>query len=239
MIEFNGDFLLKTVFSLLLLSLYSLVLNFKFGHQTFWRPVSVNEETIKRNSDNKVQKRSCCRAFSALNDDMTFVFGYLTSHELSLVCSVSVIMRHHCDHPVLWRELLGMVLRNSGLRQDSVISSVHAQLPLKVQFYMMMRLVPKLLLRASNRHLVEAGECRLLVMLHGEIFDLTSFQNDHPGGKYILQEVAGEDGAVLFERAGHSTAARELAKDFVLWSPVKLCGKRGMPAGVKQYIDAD
>jgi len=48
--------------------------------------------------------------------------------------------------------------------------------------------------------------------IHGKVYDLTAFQEEHPGGPEIMAEHAGVDGTEAFEEVFHSDAARELLK---------------------------
>ncbi|PSN63662.1 cytochrome b5 [Corynespora cassiicola Philippines] len=38
----------------------------------------------------------------------------------------------------------------------------------------------------------------LWVVIKGEIYDMTQFQNEHPGGKKVIQKAAGKDGTKQF-----------------------------------------
>lgn len=48
------------------------------------------------------------------------------------------------------------------------------------------------------------------IVIHNNVYDVTKFLNDHPGGEEILLEHAGKDGSESFEDVGHSSDAREL-----------------------------
>ncbi|XP_076323493.1 cytochrome b5-like isoform X2 [Tachypleus tridentatus] len=52
------------------------------------------------------------------------------------------------------------------------------------------------------------------VLIHYNIYDVTKFIEEHPGGEEILLEQAGKDASEAFEDVGHSTDARELMKQF-------------------------
>ncbi|RKP03190.1 hypothetical protein CXG81DRAFT_24191 [Caulochytrium protostelioides] len=40
----------------------------------------------------------------------------------------------------------------------------------------------------------------LWIIVRGQVFDLTEFQNEHPGGKKILAKVAGTDATESFNK---------------------------------------
>ena len=50
-----------------------------------------------------------------------------------------------------------------------------------------------------------------LIGLHGHLFDMTDFLEDHPGSPETLLMQSGRDATVFFESMGHSSSARTLA----------------------------
>jgi len=52
------------------------------------------------------------------------------------------------------------------------------------------------------------------LVIHNNIYDVTEFLNEHPGGEEVLLEVAGKEATEMFEDVGHSTDARELMKKY-------------------------
>ncbi|XP_030766124.1 cytochrome b5 isoform X1 [Sitophilus oryzae] len=48
------------------------------------------------------------------------------------------------------------------------------------------------------------------VLVHNDIYDVTAFLNEHPGGEEVLLEQAGKDASEAFEDVGHSSDAREM-----------------------------
>uniref|UniRef100_A0A8C5LKG9 Cytochrome b5 type B n=1 Tax=Jaculus jaculus TaxID=51337 RepID=A0A8C5LKG9_JACJA len=51
------------------------------------------------------------------------------------------------------------------------------------------------------------------MVIHGRVYDVTRFLNEHPGGEEVLLEQAGVDASESFEDVGHSYDAREMLKD--------------------------
>ncbi|XP_065920808.1 cytochrome b5-like [Dysidea avara] len=54
------------------------------------------------------------------------------------------------------------------------------------------------------------------IIIHDNVYDVTDFLNDHPGGGDILLEFAGQDATAEFEDNHHSQDARELAKSYLI-----------------------
>ncbi|KAJ1845125.1 hypothetical protein LPJ73_004954 [Coemansia sp. RSA 2703] len=52
------------------------------------------------------------------------------------------------------------------------------------------------------------------IVVHGKVYDVTKFLDEHPGGEEVILEVAGLDATDAFEDIGHSEDARELLKDY-------------------------
>ncbi|KAJ5834227.1 Cytochrome b5 [Penicillium robsamsonii] len=54
------------------------------------------------------------------------------------------------------------------------------------------------------------------MIIHGQVFDLTEYLQDHPGGADALIEVAGTDATADYEDVGHSEDAREIMQPFLV-----------------------
>ncbi|CAL1270953.1 unnamed protein product [Larinioides sclopetarius] len=52
------------------------------------------------------------------------------------------------------------------------------------------------------------------VLIHGNVYDVTKFLEEHPGGEEVLLDQAGKNATEAFEDIGHSTDARELMKQY-------------------------
>ncbi|KIK98307.1 hypothetical protein PAXRUDRAFT_134480 [Paxillus rubicundulus Ve08.2h10] len=50
----------------------------------------------------------------------------------------------------------------------------------------------------------------LYVLLHGKVYNVTKFIDEHPGGDEVILAEAGKDATEAFEDVGHSDEAREL-----------------------------
>jgi len=54
------------------------------------------------------------------------------------------------------------------------------------------------------------------IVLHGKVYDVTKFLEDHPGGDQVLLDNAGKDGTSNFEDIGHSDEAKKQLKQFLI-----------------------
>ncbi|KAK6185566.1 cytochrome b5 [Patella vulgata] len=54
------------------------------------------------------------------------------------------------------------------------------------------------------------------LIIHDEVYDVTKFLEEHPGGEEVLLEQAGAEATEAFEDVGHSTDARELMKEHLI-----------------------
>jgi len=50
----------------------------------------------------------------------------------------------------------------------------------------------------------------LWVLLHGKVYDVTKFVDEHPGGDEVILTEAGKNATEAFEDVGHSDEARAL-----------------------------
>ncbi|KAF2155505.1 cytochrome b5 reductase-like protein [Myriangium duriaei CBS 260.36] len=56
----------------------------------------------------------------------------------------------------------------------------------------------------------------LWIIIHGKVYDVSQYLEDHPGGAASLLEVAGVDATSTFEDVGHSNDARETMAQFLI-----------------------
>ncbi|XP_034644149.1 cytochrome b5 [Trachemys scripta elegans] len=54
------------------------------------------------------------------------------------------------------------------------------------------------------------------LVIHGRVYDVGRFLDEHPGGEEVLLEQAGRDATESFEDVGHSTDAREMLKEYLI-----------------------
>eukprot|EP00731_Ephydatia_muelleri_P025954 Em0018g54a len=56
----------------------------------------------------------------------------------------------------------------------------------------------------------------LWVVVHDNVYDVTKFLEEHPGGEEVMLEQAGRDATEAFEDVGHSPDAREIQKKYLI-----------------------
>ncbi|KAJ2993538.1 hypothetical protein NUW58_g1809 [Xylaria curta] len=52
------------------------------------------------------------------------------------------------------------------------------------------------------------------MVIHGQVYNVTSYLQDHPGGAEVLVDVAGQDASEDFQNAGHSEDASEIMASY-------------------------
>jgi cytochrome b involved in lipid metabolism len=54
------------------------------------------------------------------------------------------------------------------------------------------------------------------LIIHDNVYDVTKFLEEHPGGEEVLIEQSGKDATESFEDVGHSSDARDLMKQYMI-----------------------
>lgn len=68
-------------------------------------------------------------------------------------------------------------------------------------------------LAEASKHKSEK-DCWLII--HGKVYDVTAFLDEHPGGYDIVVAASGKDGTEDYEEIGHSTTATEMLADYYI-----------------------
>ncbi|NXH16578.1 CYB5B protein, partial [Bucco capensis] len=69
------------------------------------------------------------------------------------------------------------------------------------------------------------------LVIHGRVYDVTRFLEEHPGGEEVLLEQAGRDATESFEDVGHSTDAREMLQQYYLGEIHPVRASLSLPTG--------
>lgn len=64
----------------------------------------------------------------------------------------------------------------------------------------------------------------LFMVIHDNVYDATSFVDEHPGGEEVLLDVGGQDATDAFEDVGHSDEAREILEGLLVGKLKRLPG---------------
>ncbi|GBF89854.1 cytochrome b5 [Raphidocelis subcapitata] len=72
---------------------------------------------------------------------------------------------------------------------------------------------PVYTLEDCKKH-VSDKDCWLVV--HGKVYDVTAFLEEHPGGYDVILTSSGKDATQDFEEIGHSNSAREMLNKYYL-----------------------
>ena len=59
-------------------------------------------------------------------------------------------------------------------------------------------------------------ESDVWIAIHGKVYDVTHYLDDHPGGGEVISDLAGMDTTVDFDDVGHSEEAIEQLDDFLV-----------------------
>ncbi|XP_075977078.1 cytochrome b5-like [Anticarsia gemmatalis] len=68
----------------------------------------------------------------------------------------------------------------------------------------------------------------LWIVIKNDVYDVTSYLSEHPGGEDPLLDAAGQDATRAFEDVGHSDDARSILKKYKIGSliPGESCGSK-------------
>ncbi|KAJ5350811.1 hypothetical protein N7541_008538 [Penicillium brevicompactum] len=65
----------------------------------------------------------------------------------------------------------------------------------------------------------------LYLIVHGKVYDCTSFAADHPGGEDFLVELAGQDATEAFEGVSHSDGVSAILEDLYIGDVKRIPGE--------------
>ncbi|KAL3265066.1 hypothetical protein ABHI18_000190 [Aspergillus niger] len=70
----------------------------------------------------------------------------------------------------------------------------------------------------SSAEVKELGAQRSLIIIHGKVYNVSGYLDEHPGGRDLLLDVIGTDATEHFVQAGHSDEAQDTLASFVVGS---------------------
>jgi cytochrome b involved in lipid metabolism len=233
-------------YAILAITVYSFVINYLFGHQTFWKAFPsylistlriLNRVVTRTKVKSLSYQEEKAVSLNTIDDDLLLIIlNYLKPYEITAITSTSKSISQLCNHHYLWRCINErMLVEAKGVINEQSLHQLRnkksADISPKILFFQNFRLISSYILSfgiRTDHELVEDVEqfkCRLMVS--GEIYDLTHFKMQHPGGIDVLLEWNGTDVTKQFRLAHHSDFAKGLAKNYLIWSTRKLLGRRG------------
>lgn len=228
-------------YALVLLVLYSLFINYQFGHRTYWRS-KTNMKSVLHGAASQAlffksylpssQARSTTSSrMQLLEHDVALeILSYLSPSDLYSIMPVSRTMNSTCRSDFLWENLANAHLRTlHNLRRQFQLSISLARfdLPPHQAYFLFCRLSMMSLATSYND---------LCTIIRGDVYDLTEFKDSHPGGEHILADCKGRDATFEFNLANHSYLALQQAKKYLLVSHRQVYGRAGLPAATQQHL---
>jgi cytochrome b involved in lipid metabolism len=205
------------------LCIYSLIVNYSFGHPTYWRRSrSIGKLSTVSTAENnsaggtRSPKHSSQSMELVLHnvdpDTLLHILSYLTPYDLTVTSQLSRSYREVSHHRSLWDAHTSQL----PLQIIDNLSVADA----KVQYFVTIKMVSAQMLRDNEK---------LVISLRGDLYDLTYFASEHPGGDAILSEYKGRDATVMFERVTHSATALKIRENLLTFSPKAVKGAAGWP----------
>jgi hypothetical protein len=215
-----------------IIAFYSYYINVCFGHQTYWRN---NGKLLNAHipSKKKLQKWKSVKTspektvsfFNVLVSDLLVeCIMFLTTAEVLTVSSVSHKFYGLCSETRVWTNMTKKLLNplkiiNTDTFYYHILDSIRRRfkkdLDPKVFLFALLSFVPLHYAKCSKG---------LVLLIQGELYDLSALESKHPGGEHILREWKGKDASAQFDMAIHSAIAKELASTMIIWSPVRVLG---------------
>ncbi|KAH7079603.1 hypothetical protein FB567DRAFT_595595 [Paraphoma chrysanthemicola] len=78
----------------------------------------------------------------------------------------------------------------------------------------------------------------LWVIIHGQVYDVTKYVRDHPGGEDILVDVAGKVASEEYDEVGHSEDADEILKGYLIGTASDYKAKRSTAVKLVQNMSS-
>lgn len=213
---------------LAILCIYSLVVNYQFGHPTYWRRsrsldklstlVSGELSLANVGSPGRPKLKNMSTILHNIDQDtLIYIWSYFTPHDLTITSQLSKSHNQLLLHRSLWMQ---HAARLPKLVADPSPVLRCGKDDMRGRYFETLSLVIQEMLRGTDK---------LVILLQGDLYDLTHFVHEHPGGDAILVEFQGKDATVMFERVTHSSIALEIRQNFLLFSPGQFKGALGWP----------
>jgi hypothetical protein len=205
----------------IILCVNAMVVNYRFGHPTYWRKSSfpqiphISSYDKLSLSEDHIEQWDLERVHPDL---LLNILGYLNAQELTVIAQVSRKYRILALNHTLW----GVLIRQLPIPESMRVNLATLGADDSIAQYFK-------LIEDLSTHIL-SNQDKIIVKLHGDLYDLTHFEQEHPGGPGVLVEYKGKDATKMFELASHSTFARELSQNLICFSPAEFIGAPGLPA---------
>lgn len=230
---------------------YSFILNLFFGHRQFWKISSITtidfvsfHTSFRKFIDFLILKSSedhflsSCQAVNkslvniiSLPEDVTLQYlSFLDSYSLSMLSCVSKNSHLVAQNDSLWIELRKNLLKTVLYKVPSEIFDEIIHFNAKNYYFYTTFRLPFLIAKIF-------GPGCICTILNGNLYDLTNFADEHPGGRDVMQQWNGRDSTKIFNLANHSTFALQLRSELLIWSPFPTLGKKGFPKSMKKTYE--
>mmetsp|Transcript_11789 Transcript_11789/g.20498 ORF Transcript_11789/g.20498 Transcript_11789/m.20498 type:complete len:127 (+) Transcript_11789:79-459(+) len=93
---------------------------------------------------------------------------------------------------------------------------------------------PKIFTLADLKQHAKRDDCFLAI--HGKVYDVTKFLDEHPGGGEVVLDATGRDSTQDFEDVGHSQEARKMLDKYYVGEYQPADDKK--PAAAKPSVPA-
>lgn len=237
---------------ILCIGIYTILVNYIFGHPTFWRQ-SIRIHEIVNNNIKSIRKISSsftilnhlnCSLYQKkindysillenLNDDMIIkIFGYLNPYEIIVIMKTSKKCFNICNYRKIWIDMLFNTLQQLINKQSKVLKNdehmikyyidildhlrLHSYFTnydcnhIKEYFLIINKYIKQIIKQLLNNN-------RIIIIIHNNIYDVSEFINQHPGGDAIIKQYNGKDATIIFDNVIHSNYAIVLMKDMLIF----------------------
>ncbi|XP_035779291.1 cytochrome b5-like isoform X1 [Anopheles albimanus] len=75
------------------------------------------------------------------------------------------------------------------------------------------------------------------MVIHDNVYDVTKFLHEHPGGEEVLIEYAGKEATTEFDDVGHSSDAKEQMKQYLIGELAEADRKKKTKAASSLTLD--
>jgi len=93
-------------------------------------------------------------------------------------------------------------------------------------------------LEEVKRHAKGGPEKDVWIVIHDNVYDVTKFLDEHPGGEEVLFDSSGTDGTEPFEDVGHSTDARDMMEEYLIGTLQEADRKGTQDKGPKSWASS-